>query len=265
MRGMCEAEKKSSMVFQVPTQGYQLLSLGWFAPDQCAAIYVPIHIADTDIFPAYSNGEAAETALAILNKYGHGNITHACVPVESVFFYENSIIEKLIYGLTEDDIKAVLTTSDLEMQQQAVLMQNLYLSIVGNDLQLAASVWNTSYLVTLRNIADVLPTANSLKTKQMLSAVAASIARGRADIAFIVAHDDDAREMYQKGTRDLAKGDYVDAVDIFCDAYSAAQDALFGSQDTSWISGKEKQKDSMAVVFGVAIALLLFWYIIRRS
>jgi len=264
MRGMCEADKKASMVFQIPLQSYHLLSMGWFAPDQCAAIYVPVHIADISILPAYRNGEAAELALSLLNKFGHGNLTNACVPVESVFLHENSMVEALTITLIEEDIRAVLTVSDSEMQQQAMLMQNIYLSATSTDRQLAASVWNTSYSVTLENIEHALIDTHAPEVQQILSSLAASIAKGRADIAFIVAHDESAQEMYREGERCLASGNYNDAVDIFIDTYQEAQHALLIEQGLVSIDDGEKQKDVVAAVFGVLIATILLWYIVRR-
>jgi len=264
LRGMCEGDKKASMVFQIPLQNYQVLSMGWFAPDQCASIYVPVHIADTSILPAYLNGEAAELALSLLNKFGHGNITNACVSVESVFLLENSVVEALTTTLIEEDIQAVLTVSDLEMQQQAILMQNIYQCANSYDRQLATSVWNTSYHVTLENIEQALMDTHAPVVKQILSALAASIAKGRADVAFIVMHDTDAQEIYRNGARCLANGKYHDAVDIFIDSYQEAQNALLAKHEIASIDDGEKQKDVAAAVFGVLIATVLLWYLIRR-
>ena len=94
--------------------------------------------------------------------------------------------------------------------------------------------------------------------------MAASIAWGRANVASIIADDDTAQKIYQKGTTELADGDYSNAVDTFDDAYTAAMHALFNDKDDSSISEKERQTDILSIVIGVVIALILFWYFVRR-
>lgn len=264
MRGMCEAEEKAAMVFTIPHQDYQLFSMGWFAPDQCAAIFVPVHIADTDILPAYRSGQAAESARALLHKFGHGNITSLCTLVESVFLHENRVVEEVARGRAAEEVAAILTASDVEMQRQAMLMQNMLLFTGEAERKVVASVWNASYLQTLLNIRKALNDLQNAETRRLWAEVAASIARGRMEVAAVTTGERAGGRDYRDGQKALGRGDYTTAVDNFIDAYEKGQVALFGQQSPSGVSASQRRTDLVAAVFGVVIAALLVVYLIRR-
>jgi len=119
------------MVFKIPNEHADLVSIGWFAANHaCSSIYVPVHICDDDFFEAYETSEAAALSLALLQKYGHGNLTELCKGVENVFLYENEINEAVAHLMIHDNlnITSFLTTMDKGMQQQAFYTEQLWLN-----------------------------------------------------------------------------------------------------------------------------------------
>jgi len=263
MRGMCEAEEKAAMVFKIPRQDYHLFSMGWFAPDQCAAIFVPVHIVDTDILPAYRNGMAAESARTLLHKFGHGNLTSDCTRVESVFLHENQAVETVASGHEAEQVAAILTASDVEMQRQAVLMQNIFLSAQEAEREMAAGAWNGSYRQTLLAVREALDEVQSVETRRLLAEVAASIAGGRLEVASLTGKSV-GQNSYREGQKALDQGQYARAVDQFIDTYEDAQRALFGRPPSSGISAGQRRIDLVAAAMGIAVAALLVLYMARR-
>ncbi len=263
MRGMCQDDEKGAMVYRVPRQGYETFTMGWFAPDQCSAIYVPVHIADTAIYEPYRSGSAASLAVQLLHHYGHGGVTDACRQVEHVFLHENDMVEQIAHGVSSDTAAAVLTTSDVAMQRQAYLMQNAFLTAENGERDAIAGAWNNSYAATLRNLRSVMQhTASELDG--ILVDVAASIARARADIAATVTGDSRAMERYQTGEKHASAGSYSEAMKHYIAAYSAAQDALYGDQGRDTISEEERRTDYAAVAIGVILACIALFVVIRR-
>jgi len=263
MRGMCEDSEKGAMVYKIPRQGYETMSMGWFAPDQCSAIYVPVHIADTAIYDAYRSGSAAQLAAQLLQRYGHGGITDACHRVECVFLRENDAVEALAGEAGNDAVVDVLTTSDVEMQRQAYLMQNAFLIAEADERDAVAGAWNTSYAVTLGNLRTVMRQTSS-DVDAILVDVAASIARARSGIAATVTGDDDAWDRYREGKTLAGAGSYSDAMQHFIEAYDEAQAALYGDHGGGTVSETERRNDLAAVAIGVILACIVLLVVVRR-
>ncbi|MFO8132371.1 MAG: hypothetical protein R6U10_00310 [Thermoplasmatota archaeon] len=263
MRGMCEDQEKGAMVYKIPRQGYETLSMGWFAPDQCSAIYVPVHIADTTIYEPYRSGSAASLAVQLLQRYGHGGITDACRQVERVFLRENDAVEALAVEADDDAVAEVLTTSDVEMQRQAYLMQNAFL-IAGTDQRDAiAGAWNHSYVDTLENLRDSMRHISG-DVAGILVDVAASIARARVSIAATVTGDQRAMDRYREGKTLAGAGSYSDAIQRFIEAYDEAQSALHGGRGSGSVSEEERRNDLAAVAVGVILACIVLLVVVRR-
>jgi len=267
MRGMCEGNNEAAMIFKIP-RGNPSMSMGWFAPDQCSGIFVPVHIADTGILPAYENGGAAEAAERLLEKYGHGNITSDCRRVERVFIKENGRVEELAgnggEGYGDKDLSRILTISDRGMQQQAILMQEIFLSAGNGDV---SALWNTDYLETIRNIRDVIcgmdGDEKAIRTK--LAYVASSIARARAEMAAAAGKGGGAMSECEDGERLIGEGRYDEGLDHLVKAYESADSELFGSASPG-ITNFEKRNDYAAILLGVAFAgLMLFIFVRRRN
>ena len=262
MRGMCEGNNEGAMIFKIPSNNVDM-SMGWFAPDQCSGIFVPVHIVDTNILPAYENGEAAESAGKLLEKFGRGNVTEECKKVERVFMNENEMAEKL--ASLNENAGDVLTISDTQMQQQAFLMQKIFMTAGSDDIKIAADVWNESYAKTLRNIRDAIKKISSDDVKSRLASVAVSIAGSRAKIAGIVKNDDKPIKSYEKGEQLINDKKYSDGLNYLIKAYDGADAALFGTHAESLTTG-ERGADYASIVLGLIFAgVLLFIFVKRRN
>jgi len=259
MRGMCEGEEKAAMVFKIPRNNVYM-SMGWFAPDQCSAIFVPVHISDTGIFQPYETGEAAETASKLLEKFGHGNITEECKKVERVFIKENERVETLA---DEENAGEILTISDKNMQQQAFLMQKIFLAAGNNDVKTIADAWNESYSRTLRNIRDVIEKMGSDDMKSRLASVAVSIASSRVEIAGVVKGGNFGKNC-DKGEQLVKEGKYSEGLNYLIKAYDGADAALFGTHAKSLTIG-EKGADYASIVLGLIFAGVLLFIFIKRK
>jgi hypothetical protein len=157
LRPMCEDKNtyEAAMVFKIPTEHATLLSSGWFAANHaCASIYIPVHICDTDFYDPYETGDAAALSLALLQKYGHGNITAQCESVEHVFYAENEINEAVAHLMIHAgmNITSFLTEADKGMQEQAYLMEQLWLSAPIHPNGVLHNLWEESYITTRQSI-----------------------------------------------------------------------------------------------------------------
>jgi hypothetical protein len=161
LRPMCEDQNtyEAAMVFKIPTEHATLLSSGWFAANHaCSSIFIPVHICDTDFYDPYETGDAAALSLALLQKFGHDNITSLCQSVENVFYVENEINEVLAHLMihAELNITSFLTEADSGMQEQAYLMQQLWLSLPNLSKGGIQDLWEENYMVTKQNIQETI-------------------------------------------------------------------------------------------------------------
>ncbi len=157
LRPMCEDQVmyEAVMIFKVPTEYSNLLSSGWFAANHaCSSIYVPIHICDDDFYDPYETGEAATLSLALLQRYGHGNLTALCQSIEDVFLFENEVNEYLAYLmiLSGMNITSFLTELDTNIQEQAFLTEQLWLYAPNATQGLIESLWSENYDVTFKRM-----------------------------------------------------------------------------------------------------------------
>ena len=167
LRPMCEDSNmyEAAMVFKIPNEHADLVSIGWFAANHaCSSIYVPVHICDDDFFEAYETSEAAALSLALLQKYGHGNLTELCKGVENVFLYENEINEAVAHLMIHDNlnITSFLTTMDKGMQQQAFYTEQLWLNTPNASRGFIENIWGDNYTLTLFNIQRAIIILNNI-------------------------------------------------------------------------------------------------------
>ena len=132
LRGMCQGGYEAATVYRINRAYPEFLSSLWFAPNQCASIFVPVHICDMDIYDAYENGEAHSIAMKLLERYGHGNLTSIFEEVEKEFINETERVEEeaenlLMEGREEDAIQ-LLTLADMDMQMKAITMEKAWLN-----------------------------------------------------------------------------------------------------------------------------------------
>gem|GEM_PF-2477213 len=140
LRGMCQGGYEAATIYKIPHNHPEIFSSLWFAPDQCASIFVPVHICDEDIYDAYENGEAHSIAMKLLERYGHGNLTSIFEEVEKDFINETENAESvawqiLMEGGREDAIR-LLTLTDMGMQMKAMAIEKMWLnaSYLSNKL-----------------------------------------------------------------------------------------------------------------------------------
>jgi hypothetical protein len=147
------------MIFKIPNEHATLLSSGWFAANHaCSSIYVPVHICDADFYDPYETGDAAALSLALLQRYGHGNITFLCQNIENVFYVENEINEALAHLMIHADvnISSFLTELDVGMQEQAFLTEQLWLSAPNLSRGSIQGIWMQNYSFTQQNIQKTI-------------------------------------------------------------------------------------------------------------
>jgi hypothetical protein len=157
LRPMCEDRytDEAAMVFKIPNEHANLLSSGWFSPNHaCSSIYIPIHICDDDFYDPYETGDAAALSLALLQRYGHGNLTSLCQSVENVFLFENEINEALAHLMIHADLNITSFLSELDqgMQEQAYLTEQLWLSAPNISHGTLKDLWVENYSKTQQNI-----------------------------------------------------------------------------------------------------------------
>jgi len=132
LRGMCEGGYEAATIYKINRSYPGMLSSIWFAANQCSSIFVPVHICDYDMYDAYENGKAARVAHSLLTKYGHGKITKWCVEAEKRFINETERVERKAMELIEkgdyENASIVLTTSDIKLQMEAMLIEEAWLN-----------------------------------------------------------------------------------------------------------------------------------------
>lgn len=161
LRPLCEdaVEYEAAMAFRIPEEHANLISSGWFAANHpCSSIYVPVHICDDDIYHPYETGEAATLSLALLRKYGHGNITSLCESIENVFLFENELNEALAHLMIHSNLNITpfLTELDTGMQEHAFLTEQLWLSEPNVSRVIIENIWKDNYSTTQKNIQKVM-------------------------------------------------------------------------------------------------------------
>ncbi len=186
LRPMCEDRYtyEAAMVFKIPNEHANLLSSGWFAPNHaCSSIYIPIHICDDDFYDPYKTGDAAALSLALLQKYGHGNLTSLCQSVENVFFFENEINEALAYLMIHANlnITSFLSELDQEMQEQAFLTQQLWLNTPNTTRGIIETIWRDNYTQTQYNIQRAIGTLSKIPGSELSRVLLQKIARSICD------------------------------------------------------------------------------------
>jgi hypothetical protein len=167
LRPMCENQNtyEAAMIFKIPTDHTNLLSSGWFAANHaCSSIYVPIHICDDDFYDPYETGDAAALSLALLQKYGHGNVTSLCQSVENVFLVENEVNEALAHLMIQSqlNVTSFLTELDSGMQEQAFLTEQLWLSAPNLSRGIIQDIWMEDYTITQQNLQKAILTLKNI-------------------------------------------------------------------------------------------------------
>jgi hypothetical protein len=205
LRPMCEGTYKyeATAIYKIPEANYDMMSNGWFSANHaCSSIYIPFHICDTEIYDPYENGEAAELSIELLNKYEHATLIPYISKVEDVFLVENELIEKLAEDLIENnqaDIATnLLTISDVGMQRQAWLTEQLWMEVgnISNQttrqeiMNIIDNVWDKNYTLSLEEIETGIYALSNISGSESivrkLEDIKLDICKSRIDVSNII-------------------------------------------------------------------------------
>ena len=169
LRPMCEDTYpyEASMIYKIPKEDFSWLSSGWFAANHaCSSIFVPVHIANNDIYEPYMTGEAAELSMDLLTMYDHGTLSHSFSKVESVFLNETQWLEHIAKNHSKDgkDVSEFFTIVDLHMQKQAYLTEQMWLEAgkITNQhdrdhvMRMLDDLWSCNYSISIDNMNLVI-------------------------------------------------------------------------------------------------------------
>ena len=254
LRGMSEGENEGAMIFKIPKDGYDKLTMGWFAPNQRAAIYVPVHICDNEIYEPYTTGDAANVALNLLLQFDKVDFRN----VENVFINENDNVEK-IAEKNYDKASLILTASDTGMQKQALALEELWMNINDNEKKMLINLWNESYYKTICNMERNINKFDDY-SKEVISKISLDMCNARVEIEKNI-NGSDYTYSYEKAKELADKGKYKESMKIIESIFSQTDEKLFGIQH------EKNQKSYGTIIAGMVIAalILLMIYIRRRK
>jgi len=270
LRPMCEDlfPYESAVVYKIPQEDYELLSSGWFVPNHaCSSIYVPVHIADTEIYAPYQNGEAAQLSLDLLQAYGHGRLTEPFTRVEEVFLNEIGHMEYLAQDSIQNSVAGVdfLTVTDVMMQKQAWLTEQLWFEVSKEQEihEIIDDLWKKNYSISLTMMKNAVLSLRNLSGSDSLVnkiiEIALSICESRIDAAASLGKNvTSVYDEYQKGKKLLNEKDYSSGFDHIQQAFHTG-DMLI----TGYVPSLENGRDTEAcgtrdLVMYVALAMIVF-------
>ncbi len=144
LRGLCQGGYEAATVYRLQQRYPDVMSSLWFAPDQCSAIYVPVHICSRDIYDPYEDGSAHRVAMQLLERYGHGNLTEMYAAPEKRFIDEVASAEQeareLLDAGKRGEAVELLTVTDLHIQMEALSIMQLWLNLSRLPPGLAATL-----------------------------------------------------------------------------------------------------------------------------
>ncbi len=225
LRPMCEDyfQYETVMIYKIPNENYNILSSGWFSANHaCSSIFIPVHIADSDIYEPYKTGEAAELSLQLLDIYKHGTLSYAFGLAEDVFLNETTEHEEIAVNLIKNnqDVEILLTIVDTEIQEQAWLTQLLWLEVGENSnqenrqkiIEIISSIWKDNYSTSLDSMAsaiDSLEDISNTKISKLIIDIALNICKSRLDAAQAIGKDTSTLfDEYENGKTLIEKQNY---------------------------------------------------------
>jgi len=156
LRGMCQGGYEAATVYRLQQRHPATMSSLWYAPNQCSAIYVPVHIADRDIYDPYETGEAHRVARQLLQRYGHGNLSQMYAGPEQRYAGRVQAAERRALHLLDmgqpGEAVDLLTLTDMEIQMEALAVMQLWLNLSYLPGEVAAAlepeivdIWTHNY------------------------------------------------------------------------------------------------------------------------
>ena len=231
LRGLCENEMKACMIFKIPLKNSELFAVGWFAPDQCSSIFVPLHICDYDIYEDYKNGKASSLALSLLRKYGHGNISFG--KFEEMLVNENEKAEEIAIK-NMNKASDILTSVDTEMQKQAIILQEIWLNASNEEKNILRNLWKQDYYVTICEIEKNIDSIGRFSPD--IGKIILSMCKTRIDIERII-NGSDFSDKYSKAEYYINKGEYRKGIEIVKEIFEKIDKKLYGieyKKDIKW-------------------------------
>ena len=225
LRPMCEEiyPYESVMIYKIPTKNYDILSCGWFSANHaCSSIYVPVHSCDNDIYSPYLTGVAAEASLELLEIYGNEGLEPFICSIEDVFVYETAIIEELAEQLlqTKTEVSDMLTISDMGMQKQAILTQQIWNEIHHKDfkeIKLIQEMWQNNYSLSLEMMKNAVHSFSSnhhFSIGKKIIEIALCICETKMNIAQSLGKDiTTGNKEFQTGQQYVKQGKYESGFD----------------------------------------------------
>lgn len=274
LRGMCEGGYEASMIFKIPYEHPEIMSSGWFAPNQCSSIYIPVHICVHDIYDPYENGEAHILASKLLDRYGHGNLIDVFAKPENVFLLENEVIEGIASRLDEKNVSDLLTLSDMKMQLLALLTEEIWLDMAKieiNEIEEAIKgIWMNDYFTSLKRIGDAIEIVIKENGEKKLDdilhkllAIICNISYSRIKEAELVGKEiSPALKKYEKGMDLINKGDYEKGLDNLNEAFEYA-DCLLMNRPLK-IEEENEGIESHLIFISIVVAAVIAALIIKK-
>jgi len=223
LRPMCEDffQYESAMIYKIPEENFEIMSSSWFSANHaCSSIYVPIHIANTDIYEAYKTEKAAELSLELLDIYQHDTLTPYFKKVEEVFLNETEEHEKITTKLIENDfnVTELLTILDTSIQEQAWLTEQIWLELGKNYnsdpeiIEIIGDIWEKNYTVSLDLMelaVDKLKNISELKILNKIIDLTLNVCKSRIDVVNVFEKNiSNIYEGYENGKNLIEQGKY---------------------------------------------------------
>ncbi|MBC7081144.1 MAG: hypothetical protein H5T44_02705 [Thermoplasmatales archaeon] len=253
LRGLCENEMKACMIFKIPLSNPEILMAGWFAPDQCSSIFIPVHICDYEIYDDYENGKAAEISLSLLRKYGHGNVSFG--NFEEVLVYENEKVEDIAMK-NIDMASEILTSVDVEMQKQAIILQKIFLNSSYEERENLRNLWKKDYYTSICEIEKNIDFLKNFSNE--LGEIILSMCKTRVDIERIV-NGSKFYDEYKKAENYFKEGNYKKGIEIVKDIFEKIDKKIYGIEYK-----KLRGVEIIAVVLPIVILIMLLLFIYRK-
>lgn len=285
LRPLCEDlyPFESVMIFQIPTTQYKALSLGWFAANHaCSSIYVPVHIADNEIYSAYASDRAATLCKHLLEEYGHGKLIPYIQQIEQVFLRENRYIDTLASVALENNsgVGRFLTSFDNGMQEQAFITQTIWSDITTSEISLdeIKYIWNETYFQSLVSMQHHIET---LQDKQGTTSIISQILTLAKSIchSWIQAATEldlnvsQAITYYSMAEKHLDTQDFSQGFNLLTQAYNFSRNVLHTSilyqYQTIGANDQDVTTNQMNVplvsIAGIVIVILVIVVIVLRK
>ncbi len=250
LRGLCENEMKACMIFKIPLSNSELIA-GWFAPDQCASIFIPVHICDYEIYDEYENGKASEIAISLLRKYGNVSFGN----FEKILVYENERAEEIAMK-NIDKASDILTSVDVEMQKQAFILQKIFLNASYEEREKLRNLWNKDYYTSICEIEKNFDFLKNFSNE--LCEIILSMCKTRIDIERIV-NGSKFFDEYKKAESCIKEGKYKEGIEIVKHIFEKIDKKIYGIEYK-----KLKKTEIFVIILPLIILILLLIFIYRK-